>query len=433
MEFNIAAYLNCMLESIIVLLLWDLLNKTKFRWFNYLTGYIFLCVICVLVTFIDSVSYVILPINFSLILISMYGAFYKCGLKHVLLHSTFAFMSLLYIQSILLCLIPTAILGSQFGNFVVNGITMLVAVVLSCVSRRYRWAAHYERHKKAAWGFILALLIPETVIMQLFAATMVSGSSPVLIILVLLQMLYIVSLLLLFFLLYRRIERQQLKDTQKNIASLNEYLDDFRKSAHDFNKHMRHVCSVVSTQSNQPELIEAVNSYCGEVLHFSEKEELLLQLDDPALRALIYSRQIQAKTEKIEFLLNASTRRPAFPLKNYQLVEVFDNLLDNAFECVREMQKDRWVNVSLQVLPTDDGHVQYIFCVQNPYDTLDFHSLINEKQYTTKQGNHAGIGLPKVTKIVSASGGRLVLSHENSIFTAKVVYEATADTENQSM
>ena len=116
------------------------------------------------------------------------------------------------------------------------------------------------------------------------------------------------------------------------------------------------------------------------------------------------------------------TEIPDFPVKTYQLVEIFDNLMDNAFECVETMADNRWIRVVLHCEQMGDGHCLNILCIQNPYETLDFEALVNRNDYTSKGGSHHGIGLYKVEMLVSSTGGQLILGHEKQVFSVKIQY-----------
>ena len=89
------------------------------------------------------------------------------------------------------------------------------------------------------------------------------------------------------------------------------------------------------------------------------------------------------------------------------------------------MPNEKWIKVSLQTISLDSEKTRHILCVQNPYEEIDFSAITCQKYYTSKGGNHQGVGLQNVAQIMSASGGKLLLNHDNKIFTAKIVYELT--------
>ena len=233
---------------------------------------------------------------------------------------------------------------------------------------------------------------------------------------------------LFFFIIKRNSEKRQLHNTQKYIDELNELLNDSKKNMHDFNKHIRYLHNLVQTRSENQELNEEVDNYCKELIESYNEESILLQLDNSIFRALLYGRISQAKKGNIDFQLDASPVLPVFPVKNYQLVEIFDNLMDNAFECVAELSENsRWVRVTLTTTPQKDGSYLHMFCIENPCTSVNLSEITGGRTYTSKKGKHQGVGLRCVSQTVKDTGGNLIINVQNSVFTAKVVYEVTSD------
>lgn len=160
----------------------------------------------------------------------------------------------------------------------------------------------------------------------------------------------------------------------------------------------------MATQSTQPELREATDAYCREVLALGGQEEILLQLDDPTFRALLYRRKIQAKKHGVELRLDASTVLPVFPLKNYQLVTVFDNLMDNAFECVLTQPVEQYVRVELDTQPLANGRILHRLVVENPYAEA---APVQRDRYTTKGGHHQASACPMSHSWYGIPAGRV--------------------------
>ena len=171
-------------------------------------------------------------------------------------------------------------------------------------------------------------------------------------------------------------------------------------------------------------LKEEVETYCSELFSYTNEKEILLQLDNPIFRALLYGRRSQANNNHIDLKIDATEILPEFPVKNYQMVEIFDNLMDNAFECVETLQNNRWITVMLQCERKNNGSYQNVLCIENPYENIDIEAFSKHAHYTTKGGDHKGIGLHKVEQLVSATGGKLVISFHNHVFSTKIVYES---------
>ena len=422
MGFDLFNYLNCTLECVSMLFIWRILDNRGFNKWNYLLSYACLCTFCIFITFIDSIGFAILPLNFLMVFAGFWIGFRE-RFKRTLTSALFVYLLLLYLQSILVCFLPQTLMGTNTGNLIVNGFVLTISLVLMLFGQKFRFAEIYQSNLRAVWIFLLALCFPEIVLAQAFVALLGSASSLVMVILLLLQILYMTLVVLLFFLLKRKSETRQLADTQKYIREMNEHLEESRRSMHDFNKHIRYLRNEVAVGSDNPELVRRVDAYCAGLIDIYGKEEILLQLDNPVLRAILYGRRTQATTNHIDFILNATPVLPDFPLKNYQIVEIFDNLLDNAFECVVELpETERWIRVTLSATPHENGETHHMLCIENPCRTLNFSAIASDEKYTSKGGRHQGIGLKHVAHMVADTGGKLILNNQNGLFTVRVLY-----------
>lgn len=220
-------------------------------------------------------------------------------------------------------------------------------------------------------------------------------------------------------------QRAKLRQTADRMTDLNLFIDESRQNTHDFNKHIRYLRNAVNVYCQQGDtdgLVQDVNTYCEELLERSEKDEILLQLDDSTLRALLYGRRAQATAAGILFILDATPLLPRFPVKNYELVEMVDNLMNNAFDGVLTASNERFIRVILSCEKDAAGAYRHILCIQNPCSPPNMDELLSGRRYTTKSGDHHGVGLAKVSRLTAGTGGKLILGYEDGIFSAKIVY-----------
>jgi len=414
------AYFNCIIESLILMILWNILTDENLLKRKIILTFSLLCISSIIIAYFES-SFLLL--SFVLLFCCTYIGFGKIGFPKVFLNTLFSLLALMYLQSIIIWFFPASIIPTAGGQLIINLVVFTIAALLKILAKKIQCANFYEKNKSTVWTFILLLSLPSIVIMQIIAANLDESNRLLVVCLLLLQFSYLLALTLSFVLFHRKQERRKIKYTTEAIDTLNLYMEDSKRRIHDFNKHIHFLHSIVSTQSSDSELKATVDNYCKDVLNSAEQEEIMLQLEDPIFRALLYRREIQARKFGVDLQIEGTVILPSFPVKDFQLVEIFDNLLDNAFECVTQMKENRWIKISLQTFPLQDGISNHSLCVQNPYDTLDFSALINKKGYTSKGGEHQGIGLQKVSNIVSSTKGILVLNHDNNIFTAKISYE----------
>lgn len=425
MHFDVFNFFICLIETLSLILFVRAIVNSDFEVTPYIVSYIILVVGSIAVTFIDSISYSILILNYFMIFIAFWIGFRRT-LKETFFNALFSFLSLLYLQSITLLFIPSKLLGTNWGNLIGDSFIISVAVILNILSHKFNWAENYKNNLKIVWIFLTSLCLPTIVISQFLATQLLNSSWQTITIFTLLQLVYISVVITLFVLLQHRANRTRLQQTQKHIDDLNNHLEESRKSMHDFNKHIRYLHNAVMLGSADDELRENVDLYCKELINTYDEEEILLQLDDPMFRALLYGRRTQAGRSGIDFILDADPVLPQFPVENFRFVEMFDNLMDNAFECVTQLPtSNKWIRVTLSC-KRYEMQTRNIISIENPCeDNTDISSIVSERAYTSKGGNHMGLGLKKVTRLVNDTGGNIFLSMDNNVFCVKVVYDVS--------
>jgi len=197
-------------------------------------------------------------------------------------------------------------------------------------------------------------------------------------------------------------EQETIAETQEAfLDNINKLFVTIRGQRHDFIHHVQVMYSML--QNNQ--LQEAKNymeNLLGEIQSVSE----VIKLKDPVLSALFNTKT--AVAERLNITLNVRQETPldGLKLKPYEVVKIFGNLIDNAFEAVaNEPIEFRTVKVSLKKF-------SFVFVLevvnQRPLiDPLDFDKLF-EPSYTTKK-NHSGLGLAVVKQMVDQIGGEIIV------------------------
>ncbi len=406
-----------------MLLLWQMVDDRPFHKWNYLLAYVGFGCVAILVILIDSVLFSLLPVNFLMILLCMWIGFRR-RFKEIFLRTLFQYLGLLYLQCIANAIVPASLFLTVTGNFIVNGCVLTAAFIITLFAKHFRLSKKFNENAGTVWTVVLVLCVPQIVLTQMFMAQRESPSNLVMTILLLLQILYVTLVLLGFSTIKQRNERRKLADTEKYIREMNEHLNDTRRSIHDFNKHIRYLHNAVMVSSADKDLMQRINEYCTPLMETYEDQEILLHLDDPVLRAVLYGRRTEATLKGVDLILDATPVLPAFPLKSYQFVEVFDNLLNNAFECVEKMDSTpRWIRITLSTASLENGYTRHTLLVENPSPQPDMGAIVGTKPYTSKGGNHQGVGLQHSVKVVHQTGGLLSISYLNRVFRARVQYD----------
>ena len=422
MRFYVLNYANCLIEDLILLILWEIIDSEKWNWRKCIITYTFLGLWSIAITLMDSVIFTLLPVNFLMVFSCMWVGFRR-SFKDTLFRTIFVYLLLLFFQCIILCLIPASWIGTQAGNFTVNGTVLLLSILSLFIGEKVHLSDIYHTHMRTFWAFLLALCIPEILLAQIGILQYGTKSTLIMALLVSLQTLYMTVVLLMFSNLTRKAKTQQLINTQKYIGEMNGHLEETRRSVHDFNKHIRYLRNAVANRSNDTELIKDINNYCKRMLAIYEEAEILLHLDDPVLRAILYGRRTQAHINHIQFHLEATPVLPALPLESYQVVEIMDNLIDNAFECVTQLpENERWIKITLNSRPKPENRTQHAIFIENPCNELDPLSILSGNHTTTKGGKHQGIGLKHVSNTIKNSGGQFMVNVQDDVFSAQIEY-----------
>ena len=120
-----------------------------------------------------------------------------------------------------------------------------------------------------------------------------------------------------------------------------------------------------------------------------------------------------AKKEGIDFFLDVQIL--FCPLKRDEMCILLGNLLDNAIEAVRGLDRE---NREIRVRMMTPNNM-FLLEIQNPYEGV--RKKVQERYLTTKSDHNLhGLGLDSVKRIVEKNGGFLEISDENQIFQVNV-------------
>ena len=225
----------------------------------------------------------------------------------------------------------------------------------------------------------------------------------------------------LFFLEYQMKNneiKKSLEEYQKYSPVISKLLEDVRRRQHDFKNHLNTVYSLLLV-SDEKNLKETITQYIDSLNISLENMEKVLQIDNTVVTAIIYNKINEASKNNIEFkyIIQGGSK---FPFKDYELSEVLNNLVDNAFDAVINSKSDL-KKVFLNIGYLEDN---CIIEIGNTGERIEYNEIgkIFNAGYTTKEGENRGYGLYNVKNIVESYGARIQLSFENNytIFCIKL-------------
>lgn len=227
--------------------------------------------------------------------------------------------------------------------------------------------------------------------------------------------------------LLSRTSEKAVEDTEHvYVGDLVKMLTTVRGQRHDFLNHVQVMYSMLQLKKYTA-LRAYMDELVEEVLSISPASLDLEQLRAQPLAALIESKHELAVLRRIAFQYRVDIKAGAtsfHPIRNIDLVRITGNLIDNAFdEALQLPEKDRQVNL---LIMARKGTLTV-----RVSNTCRFISEEKKKRlftpgYTTKQGEHAGLGLSIIADRVRFYGGSLDVDTEGDsvTFTVRLPYQS---------
>lgn len=208
------------------------------------------------------------------------------------------------------------------------------------------------------------------------------------------------------------------------VGDLMQMITTIRGQRHDFVNHVQTMYSML-TMNKLDQLKQYMEEVAGEIQSVSL---LTNQIPTTALGSLLAAKQAIAQTKNIRFKYRMAELPDAMTaVRSIDLVRIVGNLVDNAFDEVMKRSADARV-VTLNMETSDR---ELCISVSNSGDPLtkDEQRRIFTPGYSTKDGGHAGLGLPIVVERVRHYGGRVEIGFQPEhgvIFTARIPIDSSA-------
>lgn len=232
--------------------------------------------------------------------------------------------------------------------------------------------------------------------------TIMSGA---LIITTLIMFYFIVQLIKLFN------QENKFAVQQTYLETVDEMVVAIRAQQHDQISHMQTLYGYL-----QLEYFNEARLYLEEMIGQVNLSHQFVNIEDVGLSALTYTKSAFAAAHGITFNVSVNTDLKQLTVPPYELNRIINNLINNSFDYVSDLELDRrqvWFRV-------DRKGSGYVFEVAN-YGHIDDHMAgkIFSKGFTSKAGDHAGLGLSIVEALVKHHGGRLIFTNKSDkvIFT----------------
>lgn len=198
---------------------------------------------------------------------------------------------------------------------------------------------------------------------------------------------------------------------QKNYASMLNLYEDKKIVLHDLKKHLQ-VIREMTEEGEKQEILKYLDQLGGKI-----EEGFNRNITNHGLLDLILSQKFQeAENSKISIQYDSDDMSEML-LESTEICALFSNLLDNAIEANRKIEKEeeRWMKITCK-----RKKEWLIIFISNPMieQKLEFQGRLPK---TTKKDKwRHGIGMKSVTQIVYMHDGHMVIETEKGIFAITV-------------
>jgi hypothetical protein len=198
------------------------------------------------------------------------------------------------------------------------------------------------------------------------------------------------------------------------IETLDELYTAIRSERHDIINHLQTIYGF-----NQLGYTQEVQDYLRELLGGSILSNEFITTGSPGLTALFYIKSGIARTNEIKLIIEVDKPINDLKVSPYELNNILGNLINNAYDAVMPLDSsERLVKV---YIGSNDEH--YIFKVSNyGYIEDDITQNMLRKGFSTKKGNHSGLGLHICHKLALKYGGRLDINNSDEHMVEISVY-----------
>ncbi len=195
---------------------------------------------------------------------------------------------------------------------------------------------------------------------------------------------------------------------------LERLIDEVKTKQHDYKNHLQALYSIAELDRNTQ-----IATYIEDVMQTSYKNEKFLNTNNNIISALLYSKNSELQSKNIEFEFIYDMPLPSYPLKDYEMVEVIGNLIDNAKDAAL-VSGDRDKRITITMKNDSDHKIIEVANTGLPI-SQDMINNILKKGYSTK-GDNRGYGLYNINKIVESYYGKIEIVNSVGWITVTLVF-----------
>lgn len=363
------------------------------------------------------INYIIMIVLIVIIYIN------KCNLYETILEFCISLFLIILLQLLLTTILKLILLDNiyTFANgIVINSILLFISLI---VYFKFPMKEKYKLYKSIIGQHTFKILIFNSIIYIIcFKLLWEYNKSLVLNYIIIFVLIFLSSNLANFILANQIIkltdEKRSIEVSSIYSSFVEEMISEIKRKQHEFKNHLNAIYGICYTTDEElikENVSEYVKSIDCSLINIDES----INIDNKILAAVIYSKLCEAKAKNIKFSYSIKNKLDNIKLKEYELVEILSDLINNAFEYL-ELN-----NISERVVYVrigKDKNINFIDVGNFYIYTDNFNiNLIFEKGFSTK-GKNRGYGLYNIKRIVENSGGKIQLFFENNHIIFRVLF-----------
>ena len=408
-------FFNCLLEFTSVFIFFMALSDIQLKKRNILIY--FSLSICASLIFVFLRTPLL--INISLYLLIPTIAF-PDNRKDTLTYMAVSVLVIIYLQFMLFSIIPISLLQTNFGNLLINLSILLILSILFIFSTKYNLPKALQPlfiyHR-----FLLLLVLFFTCFLGQFYLSRLSIFWTYLPGLISVAIFFLAVAFVIAYMYHSRsTDRLQVQLLMRNIDNTEVYITSLRIQNHNYKHHIANLRNQVSTSSDLESLKKNISTYIDQMDQDRVFENTILNINQPILRSSLYGCYTRCIQNNIDFQFQATDLLPNFPLKDYQLAEILENLTANAIEHNLTLPTfERKLFILFQAI---DGRNE--ITISNPVKDvkLDLSDMLKYGS-SSKDSSHSGIGLFNINQLATQNHMQFYGKRTDKNVSFTLVYE----------
>ncbi|PQP90876.1 sensor histidine kinase [Paenibacillus sp. AR247] len=199
----------------------------------------------------------------------------------------------------------------------------------------------------------------------------------------------------------------------EELSQVKRFAESLRAQTHEYSNKLYVISGLIQLESYQ-EAVDLINREVN--VHQHLIQFVMREIPDPVIGGLLIGKYNHAQELKLSFEIDPESTFTDIPdhMDRSLLVTIIGNLIDNAMEAVLARQAFSESKGEVTLFLTDLGEDLIIECEDNGIGIPeDIGETIYEKGFSTKPGEHRGIGLALVVHAVNKLSGYITF-HRNT-------------------